>query len=226
MHASAIADIASAGRTVWLAATAVLGLLLAGLALHYGLTPSAPEMRQASALRLAKTLPPVFDVDAELAGLLFRDPVSRDLDAFPEGARIERLAEARSDPLNLLAQLAPRRAVVPPVAIAGLAPPAPTLTAEEQMVIDANAERRELRLALADLRAGTPVSSVVTMLVAEPLLRRAEVAVIELDGFGDALLLAETPAMKQAAWAGFDAWRFAARRDLDEAAAVLSSNAA
>lgn len=161
-----------------------------------------------------------FDIDAELADLMETEPV--DLSAGADLPPADVFAEAKGPPLNLLAQLerahiAVAAAALPPV------PTGPVLTEEEQMIVEANAERRAVKLALERLFARTENghTSLAAAVLVQPLLRRAEQAAGQLDVYGDALLLSEGPLMKQVAFAGFHASRAAAMMDIERAEAIL-----
>ncbi|WP_339703345.1 hypothetical protein [uncultured Sphingosinicella sp.] len=160
-----------------------------------------------------------FDIDAELADLMETEPV--DLSAGADLPPADVFADAKGPPLNLLAQVERAR-----VAVAALPPPVPTgpvLTEEEQMIVEANAERRAVKLALERLFARTENGdiSLAAAVLVQPLLRRAEQAAGQLDVYGDALLLSEGPLMKQVAFAGFHASRAAAMMDIERAQAIL-----
>lgn len=165
---------------------------------------------------------PVFDIDAELSRLMLSEPV--DLLAGADLPPGDVFAEAKGPPLNLLAQVEKPA----PVALAAVEPPpvpsGPVLTEEEKMIVEANAERREVRLALDRLfeRSESGNTSVAAAVIVQPLLRRAEQAAGQLDVYGDSLLLSEGTAMKQVAFAGFHASRAAALMDMARAEAILS----
>src|SRR5690606_7585330 len=97
------------------------------------------------------------------------------------------------------------------------------LSEDEQMIVDANAERREVRLALERLlqRAEDGETSLAAAVMVQPLLRRAEQAAGQLDIYGDALLTSEGAVMKPVAFAGFHASRAAALMDIERAQAIL-----
>ncbi|MBA4758048.1 hypothetical protein [Sphingosinicella sp.] len=160
-----------------------------------------------------------FDIDAELADLMETEPV--DLSAGADLPPADVFAEAKGPPLNLLAQVERAR-----IAVAAAAPPVPAgpvLTEDEQMIVEANAERRAVKLALERLfaRSESGGTSLAAAVLVQPLLRRAEQAAGQLDVYGDALLLSEGPLMKQVAFAGFHASRAAAMMDIERAEAIL-----
>ncbi|MBB4633096.1 hypothetical protein [Sphingosinicella soli] len=161
---------------------------------------------------------PAFDIDAALSDLMDTEPV--DLAASAALPPADVFAEAKGPPLNLLAQVQKPRVVV-----AEAAPvPAPlVLTEEEQMVVDTNAERREVKLALERLfvRTENGDTGLAAAVIVQPLLRRAEQAAGQLDVYGDALLLSEGSLMKQVAYAGFQASRAAVMMDIERAEAIL-----
>jgi hypothetical protein len=163
---------------------------------------------------------PVFDIDAELSDLMETSPV--DLSAGADLPPADVFAEAKGPPLNLLAQVEQPRVAVAAAAPAPV-PAGPVLTEEEQMIVEANAERREVKLALERLFARTEhgETSLAAAVIVQPLLRRAEQAAGQLDVYGDALLLSEGPLMKQVAFAGFHASRAAAMMDIERAQAIL-----
>ena len=174
----------------------------------------AGEIRKGSGISGA----PAFDIDAELSKLMETDPA--DLSAGADLPPADVFAEAKGPPLNLLAQVERPHVAV---AAAEPVPSGPVLTEDERMIVEANAERRAVKLALERLFARTENgdTSLAAAVIVQPLLRRAEQAAGQLDVYGDALLLSEGPLMKQVAFAGFQASRAAAIMDSERAEAIL-----
>lgn len=189
----------------------------------FGAEPAARPLLSAPGALAAAS----FDISNELASLLNNEAaVTIDLADAAAGVTAA-FAVAGGPPLDLLAQVRARRdertvraaPMPPPADLAG----GPVLLPDERMIVDANAERREIRLALSRLqdRAASGETAVAPALAAQPLLRRAEFAAACLDDYGDALLLAEGEAMKQMAYFGFQASRAVALLDLQRAEAIL-----
>jgi hypothetical protein len=178
---------------------------------------------------VAQPSPAWFDVDAELRHIDTAAPVAPvDLAANADVGAGDRFALAMGPPLNLLAQVVDRRAatalplpVAEPKAPLALLAQALTLSADEQLIVDANAERRDVRRALDDVRARAAATGVAVAIAVEPLLLRASVTTETLDAFGDALLLSDSVAEQQIAYFGFQASRAAALGDIERAAAIL-----
>ncbi len=168
---------------------------------------------------------PAFNIDTELSSLMSTESV--DLSAGADIPPADVFTEAKGPPLNLLAQVERPRVQVaaakPAPAAAVSASAGPVLTDDEKMIVEANAERREVKLALERLfeRTESGATSVAAAVIVQPLLRRAEQAAGQLDVYGDALLLSEGPLMKQVAFAGFHASRAAVLMDIERAEAIL-----
>jgi hypothetical protein len=174
---------------------------------------------------VAQPAPAWFDVDTELRHIDTAAPVVPvDLAANADVGAGDRFALAVGPPLNLLAQVVNRRAALPaaePLVHPTLAAQALTLSADEQLIVDANAERRDVRRALDDVRARAATTGVAVAIAVEPLLLRASVATETLDAFGDALLLSDSVAEQQIAYFGFQSSRAVALGDIERAAAML-----
>jgi hypothetical protein len=221
---TAIASARLAASERWLLGVVVAACL--GSLLALGLLLQRHDLGAMLLADRAAALPataPRFDVAAELASLDGDAGEPVDLAASADLAAADRFAPASGAPLNLLAQVdAPRRP--PPSIQLALAVPVasgPVLTAEEQFIVDANAERREVLLALADLNERVSLNGVAVVLAVQPLLLRASAAAESLDAYGDALLLSEGMAERQLVYFGFQASRAAALADIRRAEAML-----
>lgn len=189
--------------------------------------PFASRLARVTASQAAadKVTVPAFNIDAELGSLLLSESVlSVDLAAGADVGPAETFARANGPPLNLLAQVGGRqveRALA--AALVGAGSGGPALTEDEQLVVTANAGRREVNMALGRLheRAASDGVGVAAALAALPLVRRAEMTTHLLDSYGDAILLADGNGMKQMALLGFYACRADALRDIKHAEAIL-----
>ena len=232
MRQSAIAGTPLAAGERWLVGIVVIMLAAIALVLARGFGDEDVARLLRDAATSSRPAASLFSVDAELAVLEARaSDMVVDLAADAVLVPAERFQAASGPPRNLLAQVeAPRRAPPPvelamavPVDRASVAARPPGLSAEEQLVVDANGERRAVRLAYADVVRRAVESGVGAALAVQPLLWRAEAAVAELDAFGDALLLASGAAEHQLAYAGFEARRVAALADIERAADMLGT---
>lgn len=205
----------------WLLAALLTAAAAVFMLTFFAMQPFVAE-RVAGELRddAERSAAPAFDIDAELSDLMETDPV--DLSAGAALLPADVFADAKGPPLNLLAQVE-RPHVELAAAAPAPVPAGPVLTEDEKMIVEANAERRAVKLALERLFARTEhgETSLAAAVIVQPLLRRAEQAAGQLDVYGDALLLSEGPLMKQVAFAGFHASRAAALMDIERAEAIL-----
>lgn len=205
----------------WLLAALLTAAAAVFMLTFFAMQPFVAE-RVAGELRddAARSAAPAFDIDAELSDLMETDPA--DLSAGADLPPADVFADAKGPPLNLLAQVE-RPHVELAAAAPAPVPAGPVLTEDEKMIVEANAERRAVKLALERLFARTEhgETSLAAAVIVQPLLRRAEQAAGQLDVYGDALLLSEGPLMKQVAFAGFHASRAAALMDIERAEAIL-----
>ena len=206
----------------WLLAAVAIGCALLLVMMRAGLRHADQSDILLPPPAPAAATAPRFDVAAELALLETAEAEVVDLAATADVGERDRFAAAAGPPLNLLAQLGPQRAK-PQVLLAAAKPAlaGPKLTEEEQLVVDANAERREVLVALSDLSARAEARGPALALAVRPLLARAEAAAKDLDAFGDALLLSDGAADRQLAYFGFQASRAAALGEIERATAML-----
>lgn len=209
----------------WLLAALLTAAAAVFMLTFFAMQPFVAE-RVAGELRddAARSAAPAFDIDAELSDLMETDPA--DLSAGADLPPADVFADAKGPPLNLLAQVERPHvelAAAAPAPVSTAVPAGPVLTEDEKMIVEANAERRAVKLALERLFARTEhgETSLAAAVIVQPLLRRAEQAAGQLDVYGDALLLSEGPLMKQVAFAGFHASRAAALMDIERAEAIL-----
>jgi hypothetical protein len=197
-----------------LAGVALAGLILFSLTLG-ALQPPPAVPRSETVHENYRS--PEFQIDRELAALLFRPPEYTEIsEAVAESTEMS--PAATGQPLDLLAQ----------VASASAEPPVTEVDADrrrEEMIVAANAERRAVRLALQQLTAHATATAdgFADGALVMPLIRRAERSMAALDTYGDSLLLVDSDEMRAMTYRAFESNRAAALRDIAAAEAILSA---